>query len=382
MAVEVALSTVLLAAASLVGASFFRLLHTERGFTTAHIVFVDVAPSVTRYAKKEAQTALYDRLLARVRALPGITSATLVSEAPLHGEAHVRTITLEHDGRPIAERPVFNIRYIDPGYFSALGISLTRGRLFDARDRGRRVAILNDRAAAALWPRQDPLGRLFRQGDDSKPLFEVVGTVGDAREVSLYKAPYLMGYVPYWVEGGQARMSLVLKTGILVAGIVPALRKAIWEVDSQVPVSEVATFQDVVARAVAPDRFQLVLVGAFAASALLLASLGIYGVPAFAVSRRSREMGIRLALGATPTSLVRLVVGQGLMPVLIGVSIGVAGAALASRFMADMLFEAAGIDWWAMAAVVIAVAAVALVACYIPARRVSRIDPAQAIRVE
>ncbi len=381
---EVALSTVLLAAATLFGASFLRLLHVDRGFITAQVLFVELAPPATKYASTEAQVSLYDRLLAAVRSLPAIGEATLVSEPPLAGEAHVRTISVEHDQRPIAERPVLNIRYIDGGYFHAVGIPVVRGRAFDDRDRPRRVILLNARAAEALWPGQRAVGRFVRWGSDERPRppFEVVGVVGDAREVSLYKVPYLMGYVPYWTGDLDPGVSLVLKTALDAPAVASSVRQAIRAVEPQMPPPAVTSFAAVVDQAVEPERFQFLLVGAFAASALLLAALGIYGVPAFAVARRSQELGIRLALGASPRALVRMVVREGLHPVAIGLALGLAGAIAAERAIRSVLFDAGGATGWVLAGVAAIVTAIALVACYVPARRISRIDPAQSLRAD
>ena len=377
---EVALSTVLLAASVLLVASFARLLAVDTGLTSARVVFATISASLTHYPDDAARARLYERLLPPLRQIPGISSATLVSEPPLQGEAHVRTFSVDHDTRPLDQRPVLNIRYVDPGYFSSLGIPLKRGRLFDDRDRGRHVIVVNARTADAEWPGQDPVGRLCRQGNDNHPLLEVIGVVGDTREVSLYKSPYLMAYVPYWSEETPASVAMVLKTDLPVDAVAPLVRRAIHDVDPEIPVPLVQSFSQAIDRAVAPDRFQLMLVSGFALAAMLLAALGVYGVPAFAVVRRSQELGIRLALGAAPRSLVRLVIVQSLTPVLAGILIGFAGAVAASRFLQSVLFEARGVEWGALVAVSAAVAGIALVACYIPARRVVGIDPTVAIR--
>jgi putative ABC transport system permease protein len=377
---EVALSTILLAASALLVASFSRLLTVDTGLTTARVVFANLSASVTRYPDDGQRAALYDRLLPALRQIPGVSSATLVSEPPLHGEAHVRTYSDEKDVRPLDQRPVVNIRFVDPAYFSTLGISLKRGRLFDDRDRGRHVIVVNERTAQATWPGQNPIGRLCRQGNEHHLLLQVIGVVGDTREVSLYKSPYLMAYVPYWSEETPASVAMVLTTDLPVEAIAPPVRRAIHDVDPEIPVPVIQTFSQAIDRAVAPDRFQLMLVSGFAIAAMLLAALGVYGVPAFAVARRSRELGIRLALGAAPRSLVRLVIAQSLRPVLAGILVGFTGAVAAGRFLQSLLFEARGIEWGALVAVSVAVAGIALVACYIPARRVVRIDPTDAIR--
>ena len=263
----------------------------------------------------------FDVLLDRLRAMPGVATAALVSHPPLRGEAFLQAVSLEHDTRLLTEVPIANIRLVDPDYFKALHIALRRGRLFDYRDRGRSVALINERTAAALWPQQDPIGQRFHHGGNDGPVREVVGVVADTREVSLLKATYFMAYIPYWTLTPESA-TLVLKSDIDTGALAGAIRSAVWSIDAAVPVPTVTTLTEAVAQAVAPNRFQMLLVGAFAASALLLATLGMYGVPAFAVSRRTQELGIRLALGAPSGSLVRMVVREGLGPVAAGLALG------------------------------------------------------------
>ena len=380
--VEVALSTVLVTASALLGVSFVRLVNVETGFSSDRVMFATIAPSVTRYDATTARTDLNDRLLSSLRALPDVSEASLVSEPPLGGEAHVRTVTIENDTRPIETRPVTNVRYVDPNYFHALGIQVKAGRIFGDLDRQRHVAVINERMAAANWPGRNAIGLHFREGNEKHPMLEVVGVVSDTREISLYKSPYPMIYVPYWADRVGPAATIVLKTSRPAETMVPEIRRAIWSVDPTIPVPAVATFRASIDRVVAPDRFQMLLVLGFAVSAVVLASLGIYGVPAFAVARRARELAIRLALGAAPSALVRMVVRQGLAPVAVGLVIGLAGAVIVGRLMETLLFETSGVSLWMLLAIAAGIGLVAVVACFIPARRVTRIDAVQAIRSE
>jgi hypothetical protein len=242
--------------------------------------------------------------------------------------------------------------------------------------------VINERMAAANWPGRNAIGLHFREGNEKHPMLEVVGVVSDTREISLYKSPYPMIYVPYWADGTGPAATIVLKTSRPAETIVPEIRRAIWSVDPTIPVPAVATFRASIDRVVAPDRFQMLLVLGFAVSAVVLASLGIYGVPAFAVARRARELAIRLALGAAPSALVRMVVRQGLAPVAVGLVIGLAGAVIVGRLMETLLFETSGVSPWMLLAIAAGIGLVAVVACFIPARRVTRIDAVQAIRSE
>jgi putative ABC transport system permease protein len=270
-------------------------------------------------------------------------------------------------------RPAGNIRYISPGYFQALGIRLTRGRAITEADRNKLVIVVNERTAAALWPGQNPIGKRMHQGDEEKPLLEVVGTVADTREVALQREPLLMGYVPYFGRRVPQSATLVLRTTADPATVAEPIRRAMRRVDPTLPSPEIRSLRQAADAAVAPERFQMLLIGVFASGALLLAALGIYGVPAYTVARRRRELGLRLALGAQPSELLRMVIRQGLTPVGIGLLGGLAGALAAGRFVASLLFDVTPYDPPTLAAVALLVGVVALVACYIPARRATRI---------
>ena len=379
---EVALSTVLLAVAGLLVVSFLKLLTVPAGFDSTGAVLATLVPSPALEDDDAARVAFFDRALAEVRVLPGVETAALVSFAPLRGEAHVHTLSREHDTRPITLRPAGNIRYISPDYFRALGIRLVRGRLFTDADRGRPVMVVNERLAATLWPGEDPIGKRLHQGDVDQPLQEVIGAIADTREVALQRTPVPMGYVPYWGRRVPSTATLVLRTPLDESMLAAPLRQALWRVDAGIPAPQIISLTDAVSQAVAPERFQATMVAVFAAGALLLAAVGIYGVPAYLVARRRQELGIRLALGASPRTLVSMVVRQGLVPVAAGLVLGLAGALAAGRAVSALLFEVSPSDPATLGVVVALLGAVAMVACYIPARRATRIDPVTALRME
>jgi ABC-type antimicrobial peptide transport system permease subunit len=275
-----------------------------------------------------------------------------------------------------------NFRFVDPAYFKALGIELRRGRLFDASDRQRLVGIVSEQTAAAVWPGEDALGRKFHRGATDGPLVEVIGIVRDTRVVGLRRDPVAMAYLPYWSEA-RTGASLMIVTDVgQMTGMAQTVRRTIARIDPTIPVPTITTFVQVMQESVAPERFQMWLVIAFAGCALLLASVGIYGVPAFAVARRSQELAIRLALGAEPRSLVKMVVAQGLAPVIFGTGLGLVGAVAVGRSLQSLLFEVSATDPLTLTLVVALFIAIGFAACYLPARRIAGIDPVESLRAE
>ena len=260
-----------------------------------------------------------------------------------------------------------------------MGVPLLRGRVFEAADRQRRVGILSAATAERLWPGQNPLGKKFQDGES--PFAEVVGVVGDVRASGLQKAPTLTMYFPYW-QKDERDMSLALRTATDPASLSGAVRAEIRKLDSDLPIPEFRTMRQIVSASVAQRRFQLTLVVLFAGIALVLASLGIYGVVSYSVEQRRGEMGIRMALGATAPGLRSLVLRQGLAPVLAGLAGGVAGAVAVGRMLQGLLFGVRATDPVTLAGVALVLFAVAAAACYVPARRVTRGDPLSALRYE
>jgi putative ABC transport system permease protein len=379
---EVALSTVLVSVAALLIASFARLTHVDKGFTVSQSLFADIELAGPGYEDGARRIQFFDTLLSRARALPGARAVTLVSQRPLTGEAQVQTMVREHSTLTLAESPVVNFRFVDPGYFRALGITLRQGRLFEMADRNHPVAVINERTAAAVWPGQNAVGRKFQRGGADSPLCQVIGIVSDTREVGLQKDPVPMGYLPYWAEARTGASLMIVTDAGQIAGMAQSVRRVLAGLDPTIPAPPVTTFMQAMSASVAPERFQMWLVGAFAGCALLLASLGIYGVPAFAVVRRSQELAIRLALGAEPRSLVRTVVVQGLAPVVAGTVLGLAGAIAVGRSLQSLLFDISATDPLTLALVVVVFIAIGFAACYLPARRIAAIDPVETLRAE
>jgi putative ABC transport system permease protein len=382
VAAEVALSTVLVSVAALLVASFARLTHVDKGFTLSEALFADIALAGPGYEDGARRIQFFDTLLSRARGLPGAHAVALVSQRPFTGENQLQTMVDENSTLTLAESPVVNFRFVDPDYFKTLGIALRRGRLFDVMDRQRAVAVINERTAAAVWPNQDAIGRKFHRGAPDSPLCEVIGIVSDTREVGLQKDPVPMGYLPYWAEARTGASLMIVTDAGQIAGMAEAVRRMIAGLDPTIPAPTVTTFLQAMRASVAQERFQMWLVVAFAGCALLLASLGIYGVPAFAVARRAQEMAIRLALGAEPRSLVKTVVAQGLAPVVAGTALGLIGAIAVGRSLQSLLFDVTATDPLTLTLVVVVFIVIGCAACYLPARRIAAIDPVESLRAE
>jgi putative ABC transport system permease protein len=270
-----------------------------------------------------------------------------------------------------------NVRFADQGYFQAMGIPLVRGRRIEAADRERNVAVISERLAAKLWPGQDPMGRTILHAGMAVDHAEVVGVVGDVHGVQLERDPTLMIYVPFWKQAFQAN-DLVVRGRAMPEEV----RKAIRAIDPGIPAPKMRTMDEIVSESVASRRFQMRVAAAFAGSALLLAALGIYGVVAYGVALRRRELGIRVALGARASEVRRLVLWTGLRPVMIGLAGGMAAALAAGGVVRTLLFGVSATDGLTLAAVAASLALVATAACLAPAWSASRVDPSRVLREE
>jgi len=279
------------------------------------------------------------------------------------------------------QRPVATIRAADPGYFRTLGIPLRAGRNLEDSDADRRVAVISTLTAQRLWPQQDPLGKRFRSGPDDSPFREVIGVVGDVRGISLSEAPPLNIYVPV-SQNFYNLVALALRTTSDPAAVWRATRAIIKELDPELAVPALRTMEDIVADSVAPRRFQMNLVLLLAGTAVLLAGLGIYGVVSYAATQRTNEFGIRMVLGADAGSIRRLVLRQGMLPVVLGLAGGIIASLGVGRLLRSLLFGVSPNDIRPFAAASLFIVGIALLASLIPAWRASRIDPMRAVRYE
>jgi predicted permease len=384
LALQVALSMTLLVVTALLAVSFIRLMGIDRGFGTDRVLAVDVALPSSRYEDAAQRTAVYDRMLASVRALPGVDAVSFASSLPLTGMDWTDVVTVTGDTRPIFERPIVNYRSIAPEYFKALSIPIRRGRAFTdldrAADRATMPAVISAATAARAWPGQDALGQQFQRGSREKP-FEVVGIVPDARTTAIDAPPAMTVYVPYWFRS-QAAAALVVHTTTDPVPLAAAVRRAVQQVDGEIAVGDIRPLANVVDTAFAPRRYQMMLFVAFGGAALLIAAVGIYGVTAYGVSRRRREMNIRAALGAHASQIVGLVVRQTSVPLACGVAAGAAGALAIGELVASLLFEVRARDPLVIAAVAALVGLVGVATSTVAARQGLAINPAAALREE
>ena len=364
---QVACSTVLLVAAGLFLSSFIRVLGVDRGFNdTDRVLALDVALPAATYGDDARLAAFYERVVAEVSAVSGVESAAAASALPLEGETWVNGVARAEDVGSGAEAPPANYRFVSPGYLETVGTPLRRGRAFGAGDRGRRVAVVSERVARTLWPGEDPVGRSMSTGE--KGLAEVIGVAADVHTSSLEREGSLVVYLPMW-DNPQGQSSVIARTAGDPAAMTAAIRAAIRRVDPAVPVPRVRTMAQVVSAATAARHFQLILLGVFAAMALVTASVGIYGVISQSLASRTGEIGIRMALGAQPGDVHRMVLREGLTPVAAGLAIGLVAAVAAGRAAAGLLFQVRPGDPVTLAAVAVVLGLVAVVACMVPARR-------------
>jgi putative ABC transport system permease protein len=353
----------------------------DLGFDPARVLVGQVNPARTAYQTPESVTALYDRLLERAAALPGVEIAALSSVLPLGGDSDM-DITIE--GRPAPATPgeatTIWYRIVSHDYFRAMGIRITRGRGFE-RGEAAPVVVVSEAAARRYWGDADPVGRRVKFGDPTRPWSTIVGVVNEVHMRGARGESVAEAYLPYW-QRPELGTNVVLKTAGDPASAIAPLRQAALEVDGNLPVARVAPMTAIVARSIEQPRFVTLLVGLFAGLALSLAAVGIYGLIAFSVARRTPEIGVRIALGASRCEVLMLVVREGVVLTVAGVAIGVVLAAVAGSGMKTLLFGVEPVDPLTFAAVGACLLATAVAASLLPALRAARVDPMVALRSE
>jgi putative ABC transport system permease protein len=381
--IEVALALLLLVGAGLLVRSLVTLMSVERGFHTENRMLVTV--SLPRsYGEMRLENTVKE-ILSRLQSLPPVVSVAAVSGRPLAGGSTGLGLAAADKPEPVGPVPWATWRIVTPDYFKTMGLPLLAGRTFTSEDIIGKPwrTVISKRAADLLWPGENPIGKtaILWQGQNNSP-GEVIGVVADMRERGLEAGPTLAVYFPSGGALATSTLQLVLHTKGRPEDIVPAMRTTVAAVDPTLPISNIRTLEEVVTASLAARRVTMWLIAAFAGLALLLALAGVYGVLAYSVTRRTSEIGVRLALGAEHARVLKTVLSQGMRPVMIGAVIGLGVALAASRLMASLLFEVSPYDASTYVAVVAALLVVATLACYLPARRVLRVDPATALRVE
>jgi putative ABC transport system permease protein len=377
---EIALSLVLLVAAGLTVRSFVQLQRVPAGFNPDGVLTVTISPPATRYGTQALRADFWERTLQALRETPGIQSAGATSRLPLLPGNSTRGLAIRD--LPADAQPTADYRTASPDYFGVMSIPILRGRAFGDGDREERplVAVVSNSAAQQFWPGRDALGQHF-QINVPGPEYIVVGVVGDVHSASLETAPQPTVYVPYRQDAFPF-MTFVIKTPLGASALTNAVRAAVWAVDKNQPVGALLTMDERLSHSLVRRRYSVTLLSAFGATAVLLAAVGLYGVLAFVVSQRRREIGVRIALGATARDVIADVLGQGLRLAALGMVFGLALALAVTRLMSSLLFGITPTDVATFAGSALLLAIIAVAASLVPALRASRVDPLVALRDE
>jgi len=380
---EVALSVVVLIASGLLLNSFWRLMHVRLGFDPANVLTTEVSLVTPRYDDAQRRESFFHDLQDRLQSSPGVKSAGFISELPLSGEANDTFFTItEHPPANPNDNADADFRNIDGDYFGAMRIPLLAGRTFERQDstESRKVVIVNEPFVKKFFPNEDPIGKHLKmfEGQSGFVVREIIGIVGGNKHLALQESMRPEMFQP----NSFSRMNISVRSEGDPAMLRTVVRQAIHAIDPDEATSTFRTMDDVITLSAAGDRFNTLLLGAFAAIALLLTAAGIFGVLSYLVTQRTREIGLRMALGAQPSDVLRVIVGYGLRLVLAGLCIGVAGALVVTRWMSSVLFDVKPTDPLTFTAVAVMLAAVAFLASYVPARRAMRVDPMVALRYE
>jgi predicted permease len=389
---EVALAVALCTAAGLMLRTVWALTQSDLGFDPAHVITLRTSlpgSAASRYRTYEARANFYQDVLSRVEAIPGVVSTGYTTFLPLTNRGGTSGFVVEDaPPPPPGHEPDANHRVVSRDYFRAVGMRLVAGRYFDARDTrdSQPVAIVNEASAREFWPGRNPLGRRFRIDEENQPWLTVVGMVADVKQMGVDIAGRAENYYPvtqpYATFGYFAPRDLAVRVKGEPLNYGSALRQAVWAVDGNQPIADVQPLSDLVDKEVAAQRTQLWLLGAFAGLALLLAAVGLYGLLAHLVTQRTRDIGLRMALGASRQQVLRTILWQGFRLTGIGLAAGMLGSALLTRVMQKLLYEVKPSDPATFAAVALTLAAVAAVACYAPASRAAGVDPMEALRYD
>ncbi|MBZ5603298.1 MAG: ABC transporter permease [Acidobacteriia bacterium] len=377
---QVALSTILLIGSGLLIRSFVRLRSVPPGFEPKNLLTMQV--SLRKYTQASQSIAFYREVMRRVDALPGVTASAISTALPPTATHQTPALFEGHPAVELGKRPIINIQQISPDYEKALGIPLMAGRAFSDHDDAQapKVALINQAALRRFWANQNPIGKRIWVGNLPVPV-EVVGVLGDSRNLDLASAPAPEVFLPF-PQLPWSFLCLSVRSTVEPHSLVSAVRREIGAVDRDQAVIEIHTGEELLEASAGRTRSMMFLLGVFSATAFVLAVIGIYGVIAYSVAQRTQELGIRIALGAAKTDILRLVIGNGLILTGIGIAIGLAGSVAVTRLLSAMLYETSATDPITFAVCALLFTGVATAASYVPARRATRIDPTDALRAE
>jgi len=384
--VEIALALVLVAGAGLMTRSFRSVLRIDAGFDPHNVLTFSAALPLATYKDQQQHVQFFERALAKIQALPGVQAAAGTFRVPIAGFATV-IFTVQGKPVPTGQSPIADYRTITVGYFHAMGIRLLKGREFTDRDRADTpdAVIVNEELARRFWPGEDPIGKRLQVGTEFMRWREVVGVVGNAKLSGLEANIDPAIYVPFpqnsW-PNALRNSFIVLRTATDPKSLVPAIRRELRSVDPTFPITQIRTMDEIVGDSISQRRFNTVLLGLFAFVAIALAGVGIYGVMSYGVSQRTREMGIRLALGARQSDITKLVTSTGARLAALGIAIGIVAAAISSQLISSLLFGITATDPITFVFTAVLLGAVTLLASYIPSRRAARTDPISALRYD
>jgi putative ABC transport system permease protein len=381
---QIALCLMLLVSAGLLTRSLMALAEVKPGFDTNRLLTLQFRLPATKYDTEAKIADMFTRTIAEIRGVPGVQSAALVRATPLNGNGETFPYAVE--GRPEASGkhvPTLQANIVSPGYFETMKIARQSGRDFTMNDRdgAPRVAIVNEHLANRMWPGQSAIGKQIRIGGPDEPWSTVVGVVGTVKHFRLTETPISQAYLPY-MQRPLIFTEVVVRTSGDPSTVATGVRAAIWRVDRDQPVWAIRSMETVTSRALGQPKFIMWLTASFALVALLLAMIGVYGVTSYSVAQRTHEVGLRMALGAQAPQVVRMIVAEGTRLVGVALVVGLAGSFAATRLLTAQLFGITANDPLTFVVVTMAIGVVALVACYLPARRASRVDPVVALRVD
>jgi putative ABC transport system permease protein len=382
---EVALSLVLLVGAGLLIRSFMRLQAVDPGFDPQNVLTMRVQLPGSKYREEPKRLAFFREATERIRALPGVSAVSIASAPPFAGIGAATSFTIEGQPEPaVGQKPVTDVRVTDENYFATMSIPIVRGRTYSVQEstEARKVVVINEALARKYFPGEEPIGKrvLVEMKQTAEPT-EIIGVVGDAKYATLEGETRPMVYWPHPELSYNAMTFLVRTTGD-PAALAPAAQREIQAIDKDQPVADVRTMESLIGASVARARFGTLLLAVFAGIALVLAAVGIFGVMSYSVAQRTHEIGIRIALGAQTKDVLKLVVGQGLALIGVGIALGLGAALALTRVMSSLLYEVTATDPVTFAAIPLLLAAIALLACYAPARRATKVDPMVALRYE